>query len=379
MIWAALVLGVVAAACVAWPLIARDKGITDRSDAALAIFKDQLSEVDRDAARDQISGAEAQAARTEIKRRMLSASRQSQSIARGGGGWVVVVAALLVPLGGAGIYTLKGSPTTPSLPFAERSQEQGEAQELQDLVTTLRKRLDDDPEGGEARGWELLATTYMNMNRFRDAAYSWSQIVDRDAATSGTWSQYAESLIADANGTITPRAQDAIKRALELDTSNPAGTYYNALAMDQVGQGAGARRLLLERIAAETQVLPWMDVFLIEANRIGEALGMELVGLPDFGNAPRGPTQEDVEAASEMSDEDQQEFIRSMVNRLADRLSDAPDDLQGWLQLARAYMVLEQPEDALAALKSAEPFAADLAKDNPLRQALEAGLEQLGG
>ena len=41
-----------------------------------------------------------------------------------------------------------------------------------------------------------------------------------------------------------------------------------------------------------------------------------------------------------MSDEDRDAMIRSMVQRLADRLADNPDDLAGWRQLAKAYEVL---------------------------------------
>ncbi len=379
MILAGLALALLAVAIVAWPLIKKGEDVTDRNDAAMAIFKDQLAEVDRDAAREQISQNEAQAAKTEIKRRMLATSRQASQGTTSGGTWAIIGAALLIPLGGGAIYNAIGSPDTPSLPFAERGGEQDEAQELQNLVVELRSRLEDDPDGGEARGWELLATTYMNMNRFDDAVYAWSQIVEREEATSATWSQYAEALIAQGSGVVSPPAREAIERALAMDPANPAGTYYTALAMDQDGQGAAGRVLLLERISQETAPQPWMGVFLSEANRIGEGLGMDPVALSDFPDAPRGPSQEDIEAASEMSAEEQAEFIQSMVGRLADRLKDEPDDLQGWVQLARAYMVLERPEDALAALKSAQPLIVDLPEDDQLRQMVEAGLEQLGG
>jgi cytochrome c-type biogenesis protein CcmH len=379
MIIAGLALAVLAAVIVAWPLVVRRDEVTDRNDAALAIFKDQLAEVDRDAAREQISEIEAHAAKTEIKRRMLAASRQGTSSTTTGGSWAIVASALLIPLGGAGIYNAIGSPETPSLPFAERAPEQNEAQELQTLVTELRSRLEADPDGGEARGWELLATTYMNMNRFDQAVFAWSQIINREEATSATWSQYSEALIAQANGLVSPPAREAAERALEIDPLNPGGTFYVALAMDQAGQGAAGRELLLDRIAQEREELPWMRIFRSEANRIGEGLGIDPVDLPERPDAPKGPTQEDIEAASQMSADEQQEFIRSMVNRLADRLADEPDDLEGWVQLARAYIVLEQPKDALAALKSAQPLTVDLPVDNQLRRLVEEGLAQLGG
>ena len=42
-------------------------------------------------------------------------------------------------------------------------------------------------------------------------------------------------------------------------------------------------------------------------------------------------------------------FIRSMVERLADRLKDEPNDIQGWRRLARAYEVLGETEKAKTA------------------------------
>ncbi|MEK9661855.1 MAG: c-type cytochrome biogenesis protein CcmI, partial [Alphaproteobacteria bacterium] len=61
--------------------------------------------------------------------------------------------------------------------------------------------------------------------------------------------------------------------------------------------------------------------------------------MPPAADAP-GPTREDVEAAGQMSEGDRSQMIRGMVQRLADRLKDEPDDLEGWRRLARAYRVL---------------------------------------
>ena len=374
---AAIVLAAVAVAIMAIPILRSAGDAPARKDAAMEIFKDQLAEVDRDEARGQIVGEDAEAARTEIKRRMLAVSRQDTTHGVSGGRGLLLALAVLIPVGGAGIYGLTGSPETPSLPFADRQGEQQEASELQALVTKLRTRLDQDPDGGDPRGWELLGTTYMNIGRFSDASYAFEQIINVPEATSATWSQYAESLIAAENGIVTPKAARAISEALERDPSNPAGTFYSALALEQGGKPDVARQLILDRMGQETVYQPWMDAFVTEANRLGAATGADPVSLPF--QAPAGPSREDVEAAQEMSPEEQQEFIAGMVDRLATRLEDEPDDLQGWLQLARAYMVLERPEDAMSALQNAAPLIKDLPEDNPMRRAVEAGLAELGG
>ena len=62
-----------------------------------------------------------------------------------------------------------------------------------------------------------------------------------------------------------------------------------------------------------------------------------------------------------MSAEDRAQMIESMVEQLSQRLQENPQDVPGWQRLARAYEVLEQPEQALEAwLRASEAGANDL-------------------
>jgi cytochrome c-type biogenesis protein CcmH len=61
---------------------------------------------------------------------------------------------------------------------------------------------------------------------------------------------------------------------------------------------------------------------------------------------PPAPSQTDREAFARMSPDERSEMIRSMVERLADRLEENPDDLEGWLRLARAYEVMGETDKA---------------------------------
>lgn len=363
-----------------WPLLRHSDGALDRADGAIAIFRDQLGEVDRDMERGLISEAEAANARVEIKRRMIAADRTRSAAFKDGsaGRGLLIAFALATPLAGAALYMQLGAPGVASVPFKDREAEQKEAQNLTKLTAQLRSKLESEADGGETRGWDLLATTYSNMGRFGDAAYAYSQIVNREDATSATWSQYAEVLISAENGVVTKLAEEAISKALELDPNNPAGTYYRAVALDQAGQTLDARTMLLARIAQEQAEVPWMAVFLREANRMGAGFNLDLVALPDFPDAPRGPTSGDIAAASDLSEEERQDFIRNMVGNLAARLKDEPGNLKGWLQLARAYSVLGRDEDALAALHSAKKLTDNLPEDDPQRLAVEQGLKALG-
>lgn len=66
-----------------------------------------------------------------------------------------------------------------------------------------------------------------------------------------------------------------------------------------------------------------------------------------------GPSAEDMEAAAKLAPEQQTNMIRGMVDRLAGRLQQDGSDLDGWLKLVRAYIVLGERDKAHAAVSDA--------------------------
>ena len=75
--------------------------------------------------------------------------------------------------------------------------------------------------------------------------------------------------------------------------------------------------------------------------------------------ARRGPARKDIAQMEEMSPEDRSTMTRGMVEGLAARLEENPDDIQGWIMLARSYRVLNRPEKARDALRRAREAAPD--------------------
>ena len=80
-----------------------------------------------------------------------------------------------------------------------------------------------------------------------------------------------------------------------------------------------------------------------------------LIGQPNLTKAtalqayqpPAGPSAEDVKAAQEMSPEERAQMIIGMVDSLALKLEDSPDNPQGWVRLLRARTVLGQEAQKL--------------------------------
>lgn len=380
--WIALgVLSLIAVAALIWPLTRQQQSMLEWQSGAQAIYADQLKEVERDVKRGLIRVDDAQAAVLEIKRRMLAVSRGQEGgaeLSRRAGRNVVVLTALAAPLIAMTIYFTIGAPGTPSLAFADRQEEQTNAAEISDLTTRLLERLTTDPEGGPTEGWVLLAQTYMRMGQYEDAVNAIGNVVERPDVTSAIMSQYAEALVAREDGIVTPKAARAIDRAREINPDNPAAVYYKAIFLDQSGDGPAAHDLLVAHLNSADTFAPWMEVFVAQANQIGEAMGRPLIDLASFApmvqqDAP-GPTASDMAAASDMSEQDRSAFIRSMVERLATRLESEPDDLDGWMRLAKAYGVLGEVESSRNAFLRANDLAENLSSDDPRLSVIAAGI-----
>jgi cytochrome c-type biogenesis protein CcmH len=85
-------------------------------------------------------------------------------------------------------------------------------------------------------------------------------------------------------------------------------------------------------------------------------------------------SEDTIAAAKDMNAGDRDTMIRGMVDRLATRLKENGDDVEGWLKLVRAYMVLGDTDKAKTALADARQAVKDPER---LRQ-LNDGLKNLG-
>ena len=381
MIWLFfLLLSLFALTLMAMPLRGRFQIAAIPEDTTPAMLLDQLEEVKRDLDRGVISEAEAKAAEQEIKRRILMQSRKAETrrIATNTGGRIVLIlGAVFVPLFAGGYYMTMGSPEIDSLAFADRTAEREEAAQIADLSSQLYERLVSDPDGGPSEGWMLLGQTYIRMGRFEDAAEAFKVVSERPEADSAVFSMLAEALIYAEQGVVTPPAEAAIDRAIAMNPGNPASVYYKAVALSQKGESLRGYDLLIERLDAADGFYPWMESLVAEANRIGDGIGKTPLSLADFAptvNAP-GPTADDIANAQDMSDDDRQALILSMVARLADRLENEPDDLDGWMRLGNAYSVLGEAEAAITAYERAQELAADLGP--PILQEIADALKRL--
>ncbi|MBB3978636.1 cytochrome c-type biogenesis protein CcmH [Rhizobium azooxidifex] len=331
------------------------------------VYRDQLDELRRDEAAGLIGGAEAELARAEIARRLIAASARGQAAhaetalpasetRRNRLAQVIVV--VLLPAIGLCLYLLQGRPELPAQPLAARLAAPGN--DLNILLARAEQHLAENPDDGA--GWELLAPIYARNGRLDDAANAYRQAIRILGGSTGRLDGYAETLIALADGIVTKDAREVLEQSQALDASNPRTRFYLALALEQEGkrdEARGAFEALAKDSPADAPWLPLVDRHI--ASLGGDAGGQTAGQAPvQPGNgAPGGPTEEDVAAAGQMDAQGRQQMIEGMVDSLAARLKENPDNFEGWMRIIRSYVVLDQrraAEEALAvALKSFPP------------------------
>jgi cytochrome c-type biogenesis protein CcmH len=106
------------------------------------------------------------------------------------------------------------------------------------------------------------------------------------------------------------------------------------------------------------------------ANGAGTAAaGAAASAIPPSAAAPQISADQQA-AVQTMAPSDQQEMIKGMVQRLADKMKDNPKDMDGWMRLMRAYQVLKDNDKAKGALGEAlKAFDGDQASTDKLKAA----------
>lgn len=378
LLWLAISLMTAAAImAVLWPLRGSAAGDGSADEAAnLAVYRDQLAEIDRDREAGLIGPAESEAARTEVARRILRAgeavreARATSSEDRRRR--VAAVAALIgMPILAGGLYLSLGSPALEGQPLASRLEAKPEQADVAILLRRVEDHLKANPDDG--RGYEVLAPIYARLGRLDDAARAWSSAIRLNGSSAARQNGLGDALTALAGGVVTAEAKAAFEAALADDPKNPKARYFLALAAEQDGRPADAARMWTE-LAAETPAdAPWWPLLRASLARVGAPVPEE--ASPEVAASAPGPSAAEVAAADEMSVEDRQAMVRGMVDRLAERLAQNGDDLDGWLRLMRAYNVLGEPGQARDAVAKAR---AQFSSDSTALARIDALARELG-
>lgn len=338
------------------------------------VYKAQLKELNNDLKSGIIDDGEATRTKLEIERRILKAADGqliSSTLEKPNN--FLSLAIVVIILFSAAFYAVIGTPGMPDFPIEEFRQQEMPMDRVEalaqtdDLIAKVKARLASSPE--EVQGWGYLANLEMNKGNFQKAAEALYQahIIAPDVFDYQL--MYAESLIMASNERVTPAALIILNKAKKMAPEHPGPRYYLALADFQAGDVGVAHsewKVIQGELENSDPMMPLLNVWI---NRAEVALGIA-EPLPQT----RAPsiTAEQAETIQSMSADEQQELIRQMVLQLATKQEENPTNIEGWTRLSRAYMVLGEKVDAIAAMNAAIDNAPDSQKG-----ALQKELENL--
>lgn len=324
-----------------WPLLRRSGPEAQAQDDATLIYARQLSELEEEVAAGRITRDEAESIRRETGRRMIAAAKSATnatSVNASARPLIFAASAVLTALACIFLYLHWGSPDAASQ--IDRDMARLEGASAEELIAILTRRMVASPQ--DPQGWMLLGKALAERDRYAEAAQAYARAIaatpDPDARLLG---DYGEAATIAEGGTVPPEAIVAFERARAKEPMDPRPRLYLAMAQEQFGDVRGAISALEALLSDSSADAPWRP--LVERQLLRMRAAQSGIETPDI-QAP------DVQAPD----------VQAMVDGLAARLQENPDDLEGWLMLIRAYDVLGDKARADAArTRASEVFADD--------------------
>lgn len=273
-----------------------------------------------------------------------------------------LVCAAVIAVGALGIYFINGEPDAPGQPYAVLVERLRSVDPMTLTPIEQEERLRDairrDPQ--DVQAMSLLGRYLSRTDRELEAIALFERAL-RVEETARIYSDLGQALLNLNDGDLTAQARTAFGEANRLDPAMPEPAFFLGVAAFEDGDRAEAARrwaAIIEQLGAED---PFRQAI---AARAGDLLSRPSGGPGSDGAAPF--------AQAAAQGEDMSAVIASMVEGLQARLEADPDDLSGWLSLARARTMMDQPGLALSALQDAR----DQFADQPGRIAIIAAVEQ---
>jgi cytochrome c-type biogenesis protein CcmH len=208
-------LAALAAAFVLRPLFARsDKGKISTNEANVAIYRDELRELDADLSAGTLAREEYERARLELEARLLEDVSAAESAPaapiRRASAWALGIA---VPLVAIAVYLVTGDPGA-----MNPARQMPDAAQVEAMVGRLAAKMREHPE--DVEGWKLLGRSYTVMGRFSEAVEAYAKAAERDPRDPQLFADFADALAMARGQTLQGEPEKLVARALELDPNN---------------------------------------------------------------------------------------------------------------------------------------------------------------
>lgn len=218
----ALMLLLTVSACLLLPLLVpRPAPGGSTQSPALVVLREQRGELDADLAAARIDAATHAESLAELEAR-TAAEMQAPELPLAGQPariWALAVG-LALPLATIALYLLLGQPAglDPANTVAPAT---ASTAEIARMVDTLAEKVRKNPSDAEAA--QMLARSYMVLERYRDAAAVFEQLAPRLPGNAQLYADWADALGSANGGSMQGQPAELVAKALALDPDNVKG------------------------------------------------------------------------------------------------------------------------------------------------------------
>lgn len=226
------------------PLVLKnnERGEVARDRINAQIFRERLAELEASG----LSAEELQSARRELEKNLaLELDDAPPTAGQAKARWPAAASVMvLVPALALGGYWWSSADTRAMLAEAEAqaqtpNRHAGEMPDMETLVERLRLRLENEP--GNLQGWNMLARSYIALERYPDAAKAYEKLLESSGGKDPqVLADYAESLALMNGENMSGRPEQLLVQALEADPDHPKSLWLAGMAAMQKQQADAA-------------------------------------------------------------------------------------------------------------------------------------------
>jgi cytochrome c-type biogenesis protein CcmH len=303
--WIATVVCVAIAMALVLPALLRTRagpGKAARRDVNIAVYRDQMKELESDRANGMVSEEQFQVAKVELEARLADdalAPDASPEPGRESSPRIGYALGAIMPIAAFGLYFILGNPTSlieiASAPTRSEASAMTAPQgqhDIEKMVLQAEEKVKANPKDGEA--WAILAKTYASLQRWPEAWKSFQFAIELLPENASLLSGQAEALAIINGRVLKGQPMVLVKRALELDPEDfkaleLAG--FNALQESNHAEAVVYLQRLLKLLPPDTPYAANVQGAMLEAQRLAS------------GGAPASPPQQSAAAAAPASDQ----------------------------------------------------------------------------
>ena len=208
----------------------------DRKQANLAIFRDQLAELEREKTEGTLAEGDFEQARRELQRRLLEdvepdAGDAAQGI-HGPSRKMAIAALLALPILAVLGYGMLGNPKALD-PAETAAPQQMTAEKINEMVARLAEKVKANPD--DLKGWLMLARSYKTMGRYDEAVDAYAKAEKALVDDPELLSSYAETIAMASGKGLKGKPSALIERALKIDPQYPHALFLAGAAAMEAG------------------------------------------------------------------------------------------------------------------------------------------------